>query len=431
MTQFFNITIAVCAAIGTTYTVLKLYQYVYYVIGLFKIPRYKETDDKRKYGICIAARNEEKVIENLLQSIDIQDYPKEKLTVFVVADNCTDKTAEIARNYAKKSGYKIVVYEHKNPNERTKGFALRYLFEQIKKDYEDGVKTFDGYFIFDADNVLASNYITKMNEAFVAGNDAVVSLRNSKNMTQNWISFSYAIHWLRTCLFESRGKKYLDLSCRVQGTGFVFASHFVENGWKYIDLTEDREFCTDVVVQGYKVGYCEEAKFYDEQPYKFKVAWRQRVRWAKGHLQSAVKYCPKLLKNVFQVNDTSFRSYDIFWLNFPRTIESGFRRVLKWICQIGLAIIAYNFWGGLWGIVKLAICDLIVYWFERVIQAIVVCVYYRKEIDKVNLFKLMFCLLMFPAFDYIGKWTYYVALFKKVEWKPIPHDIVVDVNKFK
>ena len=282
-TEILQILITILSTIGIFWTVLSAYQYVLYVIGFFIKPKYKETENKHKYALCIAARNEKKVIRNLLESIDNQDYPKENITVFVVADNCTDNTAEIVKEFGALEGVvKTVVYEHNNPNERTKGFALRYLFDQISKDY--GIKAFEGYFVFDADNVLAPDYITRMNEAFDAGNEVVTSFRNSKNIGQNWIAFSYALHWLRTCLFEHRGKNYVKLSCRIQGTGFLFANQFVENGWKYTSLTEDRAFCTDIVVQGHKVGYCEAAKFYDEQPYKLKVALRQRVRWSKGHL---------------------------------------------------------------------------------------------------------------------------------------------------
>lgn len=430
MTSFLNILIAICGAIGLFWTIAGGYQYILYIIGVFHSVKFKKTKNFHKYGICIAARNERNVIRNLLESIQNQDYDKTQLTVFVVADNCTDDTAQIVKDFASQAGgVKVVVYEHDNKNERTKGFALRYLFEKIKNDY--GIQSFDGYFIFDADNVLAPDYITRMNEAFDAGNDVVVSFRNSKNVAQNWISFSYAMHWLRTCLFEHRGKSTVHLSCRVQGTGFVFANHFVENGWNYTSLTEDRAFCTDVVIQGYRVGYCEAAKFYDEHPYKLKVALRQRVRWSKGHLQSAVENEPKLIKNIFKFNKTSVLSYDTFFLNFPESIESGFRRIFVWLCKIIIAILAFNFWGGFIGIVMGIVQSFIIFWLVRVMLASVICLAYRNQIENMNIFKLMFYIFMFPAFDYIGKWTNYIALFKKVEWKPIPHDYVVDVKKLK
>ena len=70
---------------------------IYTIIGLFTTRKFKPTDKLHKYAIVIAARNEEKVIGNLLDSIKNQDYPSEYLDVFVVADNCTDETARIVR----------------------------------------------------------------------------------------------------------------------------------------------------------------------------------------------------------------------------------------------------------------------------------------------------------------------------------------------
>lgn len=423
-----EIILTVLSTIGTVWSVLKWYKKLYY-IGIFYKKKYKPTENKHCYGICIPAHDEEKVIRNLLDSIENQDYPKDKLTIYVVADNSHDKTAEIAREFAKTSQIKTLVYEHNNPAEKTKGYALRYLFDQMEIDGEKEGK--EGYFIFDADNVLAPDYITRMNEAFDEGHDAVTSFRNSKNIDQNWISFSYATHWMRTCLSEHRGKNILGLSCRIQGTGFVFKEKFVRDGWNYTSLTEDRAFCTDIVVQGGRVVYCEDARFYDEQPYKLKIAWRQRVRWAKGHLQSSVENCPKLFVNVFKFNRNSLRSYDIFFLNFPSAIESICRKLLSWTIRIIIGILVANAWGVVVGILVSILTGYLNHWIKKMIEATFVYCYYHKYMPKINVFKLFFYIFMFPFFDKIGAWATYVALFKKVEWKSIPHDFTVDVNKLK
>ena len=74
----------------------------------------------------------------------------------------------------------------------------------IDRDY--GVDSYEGYFIFDADNLLKGDYITRMNEAFDAGEKIVTSYRNTKNFGDNWISASYALHWMRTQRTEHRDK---------------------------------------------------------------------------------------------------------------------------------------------------------------------------------------------------------------------------------
>ena len=73
------------------------------------------------------------------------------------------------------------------------------------------------------------------------------------------------------------------MATNIQGTGFLFASEIVKDGWKYTSLTEDRALTADCVVEGYEISYNDEAIFYDEQQVSLKVALRQRLRWSKGH----------------------------------------------------------------------------------------------------------------------------------------------------
>ena len=164
--------------LGTILSVIVIHKAFYFVIGMFFTRKFKQAKKKHKYGIVIAARNEKYVIGNLIDSINKQDYPKELLTVFVVADNCTDDTAEIAR----KKG--AICYERHDPDHRTKGYALEYLFNNIDKDY--GIDSFEGYFVFDADNLLKKDYISKMNDAFDSGCKIITSYRNTKNFDE-WL----------------------------------------------------------------------------------------------------------------------------------------------------------------------------------------------------------------------------------------------------
>ena len=166
---------------------LLLYRSLYVILGFFgKAPKYSKAEMNKTYAVVISARNEEKVIGNLIDSIKKQTYDASKITIFVVADNCTDNTAQICRDLG------AIVYERQDPIHVSKGFALEYLFDLIEKEY--GILSFDYFLFFDADNLLKLDFIEKMNDAFATGFDILTSFRNIKNFGTNVISSGYGIH---------------------------------------------------------------------------------------------------------------------------------------------------------------------------------------------------------------------------------------------
>ena len=156
--NYMDIVGIIMTAIGAYLLIYPLQYAVLFIIGMCSKPKiFPRCDEKLKYGMVVAARNEEKVIGGLIDSIRKADYPQDKLEVFVMAHNCTDRTAEIAREHG------AIVFEYNNPNEKTKGYALKKAFELIDQNY--GISSFDGYHIFDADNILDKDYVTKRNVA--------------------------------------------------------------------------------------------------------------------------------------------------------------------------------------------------------------------------------------------------------------------------
>ena len=464
--------------VGTIITFLSFYKTIYFLLGTFFTRKFKPAKRKHKYAILIAARNEENVIGNLLDSINKQDYPSDLITTFVVADNCDDKTASIVRNHG------AICYERFDTERKTKGFALQFLLNKIEEDY--GRMSFDGYFIFDADNLLKKDYITKMNDAFDSGEKIITSYRHTKNFDENWIASTYAIHWLRSIRNGHRARSILRLATNIQGTGFLFASEIVKDGWNYTGLTEDRALTVDAVAKGYRITYQDDAIFYDEQPTDIKVALRQRLRWSKGHLLAFKEVGPKLFMNIFlgkiysKNNKTKkskifkdtlqnilesirhrFASFDILMLTFPFSVFNLFRWLLVSVILYSCYSYSHglnniNFFGGstvladflksifnirinvsagieaFWMAILIAIWARIFYrigsYIERMLEAVYVFIIERKRIKKIPLYKKVLYCITWPIFDSIGRYTTLVALFKKVEWKPIPHtsDITID-----
>ncbi len=258
------------------------YQVIYIMLTLVsgkKRTEWRAPAKLHRYAAVIAARNEEAVIGELIRSIRNQNYPSGLLDIFVVADNCTDRTADVARAAG------AIVCERSNRRAVGKGYALNHIFSIIRYSYSD--KHYDGFFVFDADNLLDENFVMEMNRVFNSGYRIVTSYRNSKNYSSNWISAGYALWFLREAAYLNGPRMMLGTSCAVSGTGFLVSSDIIRErgGWKHYLLTEDIEFSVDQIMRGETIGYCAKAVLYDEQPCTFRQSWNQRLRLAKGFYQ--------------------------------------------------------------------------------------------------------------------------------------------------
>ena len=394
-------------------TVCFSYQAVYVLIGLVKKPKKFKATQKHKFAVVISARNESAVIGNLIASIQSQTYASELVDTIVVADNCTDDTAKIAREAG------AIVYERFNRQRVGKGYALEYLFHRVEEDY--GIEAYDGYFIIDADNILEEDYIEEMNNVFDNGYRVVTSYRNSKNFGANWISFGYAIWFLREAKFLNNVRMMLGTSCAVSGTGFLVSSEIIKknSGWKHFLLTEDIEFSVDNMIHGEKIGYAGDAIFYDEQPETFSASWHQRMRWSRGFYQVFFKYGHRLAARLVKKRD--FSCYDMLITLVP---------------GIGLTIITsilgvLSLYFGMFHL-KAAIIVCIKSIFEYLVSsymtlfalgAVTVLTEHRRIHCKA--WKVIAYLFTFPIFMFTYIPISVVAMFHTPEWKPIIHSVAI------
>ena len=299
--------------ISIVFIVCYSYQFLYILVPYVIKGKPMKPARAHRYAVLISARNEEAVIANLIESVRRQSYDLGQVTTFVVADNCTDATAAVAAQAG------AIVFERFDTSKVGKGYALNYLLREIDKLFPE--RPFDGYFVFDADNVLEENYIEEMNKVFSSGYEIVTSYRNSKNFGDNWISSGYALWFLRESQYLNHARMKLGTSCAVSGTGFLFSQKVLDEcgGWNFFLLTEDIEFTVHNVVRGRKIGYCHEAVLYDEQPTGFRQSWRQRLRWARGYLQVFGKYGGRLLSGIAH---GSFSCFDMTMNIMPAAVLS-------------------------------------------------------------------------------------------------------------
>ena len=403
------------------FTLLYIYQIVYAGVALVHKPREYRARKLHRYAVIIAARNESAVIGELIRSIKRQDYPSELLDIVVVADNCTDDTAEVARRAGA-----TLVYERFNKQLVGKGYALDYVLKRLYAEHAD--KRYEGYFVFDADNLLAPNYVSEMNKVFDNGYRVVTCYRNSKNYDSNWLSAGYSLWFLREAKYLNNARMILGSSCAISGTGFLVHDDIIRKngGWKHHLLTEDIEFSVDNVIQGEIIGYAHNARIYDEQPREWKQAWNQRLRWSKGFYQVFGKYGAKLVKTA--VARPSFSCFDMLMTIAPALFITLLSIMVN-LSFLVSGLINYKSMPEMIPVTLGAVFTSVTNFYLVLFGfGLLTTITEWKQINSTPA-KKIFYMFTFPIFIFTYAPIAIVALFKKIEWKPITHNIVKRVEE--
>ena len=256
------------------------------LMGIFFLlpkKKYPVAPPKTRFAVLLPARNEENVIGVIIKSLQEQDYPKELYDIFVIPNNCTDDT----EGAALRAGAKVL---HCTDPVSTKGEVLHQILACLKGQY-------DGYIVFDADNVVDAQFLARMNDAVCAGAKVAKSRQCALNPYDNWVSGGYDLYFQSIHLLHSRARMWFPLSGKLIGTGFMVTDVLLDKlgGWNTKTLTEDIEFAVQSALAGEKVWYVPEALTLDEEPLSFTVSMRQRRRWSAGVQSVANKYTGKLL----------------------------------------------------------------------------------------------------------------------------------------
>ena len=394
--------------ISIIFFVCYAYQFVYIPVVWLHRARPHTAEIPHRFAVMICARNEQTVIADLIASIRRQSYDASLITIFVMADNCTDDTARTARAAG------AAVYERFNQHNKGKGYALKALMEHIREDYPEG---FDGYFVFDADNILAPDYIEQMNRTFSEGYEIVTSYRNSKNYGDNWISAGYALWFLRESRYLNHARHLLHTSCAVGGTGFLFSRTVAEEigAWPFHTLVEDIEFSVHEITKGRRIGFCPDAVLYDEQPTKFAQSWHQRSRWCKGALQVFGRYWTELLRGILHGR---FACFDMTMTTMPAFILSA----AGIFSNLTLAVLGAVAGDDLWIAVQ-SVAEMALHMYLTIfIIGVITTVTEWRQIHTAAVKKVLYT-FTFPLFMFTYIPIAVSVLFRKTEWRPIEHRV--------
>ena len=393
------------------------YQSIYLLIPLFKINLVKnKIDDKpNKYAILIAARNEEKVIGNLIDSIKASNYPSDLVDIYVGADNCSDNTAKVCREKG------VTVFERFNKVDIGKGYVLNFLLKNIK---ELG-KEYDAYMVFDADNILDKNFIFEMNRVFNQGYQVITSYRNSKNYGDNWLSAGYGLWYMHESSHLNASRMAIGSSCAISGTGFLVDSKLMDkyDGWNFFLLTEDIEFTMENITSGTKIGYAGKAIVYDEQPTDFKQSYYQRLRWSKGFLQVFHKYGLKLIRGII---DGDWSSFDMTMNYAPAAIISAISIIVNFYSIVKQFILNGSY---MYLLKQFGMLAYGMYITLFIISAVTTLMNWKKIYCPI--YKKILYTFTCPLFLITYLPIAIIAIFKKVSWKPINHSRGMTLEQIK
>ena len=271
---------ATAAVTGGCLAVMMLYQLVLSFFGFGKKTKdYADHDPQSRFLVLVPAHNEEKVIGDIVDNLNRMDYPRELYDFYIIADNCTDGTAEVAR----KMGARVIETRKETPDEATgKPVALRKALASLG-NYQD---RYDLMMVFDADNLMDTNMFREVNSQYLDKGkpDFIQCYLGAKNK-KGVVAWFYYTGYTLTNRFFDLAKHRLGLNCAIGGTGFAMSTRYLHErgGWTTMSLTEDFEIQVEATLEGRRILWNHETRVYDEKPTSLRASIRQKIRWGQGH----------------------------------------------------------------------------------------------------------------------------------------------------
>lgn len=262
------------------YIVLMSYGVYFAIISAASFLRkksYTDTDKRLRFAVVVAARNEQRCISGIIESIKKQNYPDDLIDIYVVPNNCTDDTELVA----KRNGAEIIEV---SSSVKSKGAALKEAFRYLLEN-----ENHDAYCVFDADNEADKDFIFNMNKVLCSGARVAKSRIFAKNRYDSWVSTCYDIHFCNANFLINRARENIGLSSRLIGTGFALKRDVLveKGGWNTETLTEDAEIYASLCAEGERIAFAGDAVTYDEEPITFFESIVQRRRWMSGIMDVA------------------------------------------------------------------------------------------------------------------------------------------------
>jgi cellulose synthase/poly-beta-1,6-N-acetylglucosamine synthase-like glycosyltransferase len=254
------------------------------------LPSRRPAQRQLRFAVVIPAHDEAAVIGRTLKSLAAIDWPREAMRVLVVADNCTDDTAAIARLAG------VDVLERRHEQLRGKGYALQSAFAQVlEQDWADALV------VVDADSEVSPNLLEAFAARIEQGANVMQARYGVLNPWDSWRTRLMTIALAAFHIVRSRGRERLGVSCGLRGNGMCFTRAVLRAvPYQAYSLAEDIEYGIQLGLGGHRVRYVDEAEVLGEMVSNPRSATSQRQRWEGGRLMLARQLAGPLLADAWQ-----------------------------------------------------------------------------------------------------------------------------------
>ncbi len=409
------------------------FQIVYLFLFFLPAKKIPPAQSRHKFILLTCAHNEEDKIATSLRNLRFMHYPKELYKVVVIADNCTDGTAEVAR----KMGATVYERREEDKKKRNVGWALYTVLPQILEDFPD----VEAFIRLDADNVLHSDYVARMNDAFDSGITLARGYNHATNLTQNVVSGVSGLWYIRDCRFNCQARSALGIGQMMVGGGMMFSAELIRgHGWQERGMSEDAEFTMNMLLCGKKAAYVKDAIVYEDQPSSLSDLFKRNYRMGHGLFRLFFTHGLKCFLRFFV--SLRYSLFDVFlsMLFMPIALLCVF-----WFPFYYLYVVIYHFatGGGLhsgckncgffveFAGMKFNVLEflgwvlLLAFVIPFIAQAIFVYFLDRKRIG-VPFLKLLPTMLAFPVFMIIYALGIALGAVSSVKWKSVRRNRTYD-----
>jgi cellulose synthase/poly-beta-1,6-N-acetylglucosamine synthase-like glycosyltransferase len=227
-----------------------------------------EAEVPPSFDIVVPAHNEAAGIASTVKSLLALDWPADRRRVVVVADNCSDDTAQRARDAG------AVVLERQSDTHKGKGYALQYAFDRLEGD---------AVVVVDADTKVTPNLLRAFAARLAKGANAAQAYYGVDNVGASWRTTLMAIAFAMFHRVRGRGRENLRLSCGLKGNGMCFSKALLQKvPHDAFSVVEDLEFGIRLGKASERVWYVDEGQVYGEMVAGEQGSRSQRVRWESG-----------------------------------------------------------------------------------------------------------------------------------------------------